>query len=34
MDYRLDVMKANNLKLKDVQDAASELELLPCIRIP
>lgn len=29
MDYRLDVMKANNLKLKDVQDAASELELLP-----
>ena len=29
MDFRLDVMRSNNLKLSDIQEASSELELLP-----
>ena len=29
MDFRLDVMRSNNLKLSDIQVASSELELLP-----
>jgi phosphoserine/homoserine phosphotransferase len=29
MDFRLDVMRSNKLKLSDIQEASSELELLP-----
>ena len=29
MDFRLDIMSKHNLKLSDVQKAASELDLLP-----
>ena len=29
MDFRLDVMRSNNLKLSDIQEASSELELIP-----
>lgn len=29
MDFRLDVMRSHNLKLSDIQEASSELELLP-----
>ena len=29
MDFRLNVMRSNNLKLSDIQEASSELELLP-----